>query len=178
MNSPESSLIQRAESAFRQLTISASDLNLASDQLGKYVADLDAALKKLNLGVTAWVPIRSGDSSDELDYWREDLGYAKIDGKWGISLRTVDGNYNYPDRDNVEKWLFNDAPRSLRLTAIQKLPILLEKLSEEATETTNKIRRKLAETEELAAAVKRVAEMPKSRPVAPRATEAGPKGEK
>ena len=31
-------------------------------------------------------------------------------------------NYNYPDDENIEEWLFGDAPRALRLQAIDKLP--------------------------------------------------------
>jgi hypothetical protein len=159
MKSNEGSLVQRVESSYRQLSAVASDLNSVSDELGKSISELDSALKKLNLGITVWVAIRGGTSPDEMEFWGEDLGYGKVDGKWGIALRTVSGNQNYPD-DDVEQWLFNDAPRSLRLSAIGKVPELLEKLSEEASETAKKIRGKLAETQEVAAVVKKVAGEP------------------
>ena len=159
MPSNEGSLSERVASSFRQLSAVASDLNSVSDELGKPIAELDVALKKLNLGVEVWVQLRGGDDMpDDPSYWSEDIGYAKVSGKWGISLRTVFGNYNWPDQETVENWLFNDAPRSMRLLGIGKIPELLEKLSSEAAETTNKIKGKLAEAHQVAAVVKEAAE--------------------
>jgi hypothetical protein len=149
------SLAGRVQSSYLQLSSVASDLNTVSDELGKSITEIDAALKKLNLGISVWVHIQ--DWSEDADYFYQDVGYAKVDGKWGIALRTVSGSHNCPDQDHVEQWLFNDAPRTLRLTAIQKLPDMLKKLSEEAVETTNKIKSKLAEAKEVAAAVKTAA---------------------
>jgi len=149
MPSSEGSLIQRVESSYRQLSAVATDLNFVSDELGKSILELDSALKNLNLGITVWVKLRGGDSGYELDYWSEDLGYGKVGGKWGIALRTVSGNHNYPDEETIETWLFNEAPRVLRLSAIGKVPELLEKLSKEASETATQIRGKLAEAQEL-----------------------------
>jgi hypothetical protein len=152
MSTNGNSLAERVKSSYLQLSGVASDLNTVSDELGKSVASVDSALKKLNLGVTVWVSIRDWDGED-LDYYREQIGYAKVDGKWGIALRTVSGNQNNPDRDNVEQWLFSDGPRKLRLSAIEKLPELLKNLSDEAVVTTEKIKSKLAEVQEVAAAV-------------------------
>jgi hypothetical protein len=153
------SLAERVQSCYVQLSSVASDLNTVSDELGKSVAEIDDALKKLNLGVSVWVNIH--DWEDEFDYYMEQLGYAKVDGKWGIALRTVSGDYRWPDQDKIEQWLFNDAPRRLRLAAIETLPDMLKRLSEEAVETTKKIKGKLAEAKEVAAAVKGAAEASK-----------------
>jgi hypothetical protein len=90
----------------------------------------------------------------------EDIGYAKIDGKWGIALRSVSGNV-VEDEERIENWLFNDAPRSLRLSAIEKIPELLQKLGEASVETTNKIKSKLVEAQAVAAAVRVAANPPK-----------------
>jgi hypothetical protein len=150
------SLAERVQSSYLQLSSVASDLNTVSDELGKSIAEIDLALKKLNLGVSVWVDINEWE--DDLDYYKEQLGYAKIDGKWGIALRTVSGNLNWPDRDEVEQWLFSDAPRRLRLAAIETLPDMLKSLSDEAVETTSKIKGKLAEAKEVAAAVKGASE--------------------
>lgn len=119
----------------------------------------DFALKKLNLGVSVWVNISGWE--EDLDYFMEQIGYAKVDGKWGIALRTVSGNHNWPDQDTVEQWLFSDAPRKLRVAVIEKLPEMLKSLSNKAAETTKKITSKLAEAKEVAAAVKGAAEAPK-----------------
>src|ERR1035437_2821986 len=91
-------LAQRVFSSFAQLSTVAADLNAVSDDLGKSVADIDAALKKLNIGISVWVKVRTWDGDDsrgDLSFWSEDLGFAKINGKWGISLRRVDGDYNH-----------------------------------------------------------------------------------
>jgi hypothetical protein len=153
------SLAERVQSCYVQLSSVASDLNTVSDELGKSIAEIDSALKKLNLGVSVWINVSDWD--DSRDYFMEQLGYAKVDGKWGIALRTVEGNYNWPDQDVIEQWLFSDAPRKLRLSAIEKLPEMLKKLSEEAVETTKKIKSRLREAKEVAAAVKGAAEGPK-----------------
>jgi hypothetical protein len=163
MPSKEGSLSERVASSYKQLSAVASDLNAVSDELGKSIAELDAALKTLNLGVTVWAAIRSGGGDEYCQtwHWSEEIGYAKIGGKWGIALRTVNGDHQYPDDDTVESWLFNDAPRSLRLSAIGNIPALLENLSKEAAETTKQIRSQLSEAQEVAAAVKKAAEKPK-----------------
>jgi hypothetical protein len=161
------SLADRVQSSFRKLSAAASELNLVSDDLGKSVGALDAALKKLNLGLTVWVSIRRTDDMDG-DHWAELLGYAKIEGKWGVALRTVSGNYMLPDKDEVESWLFNDGPRSLRLTAIGKIPELLENLSVEAEKTAKEVRTKLAEAKEVVAILKKAAEEPPPQVLAPK----------
>ncbi|SRR5258708_5022357 len=160
MPSNEDSLIKRVQFSYLQLSLVASDLNEVSDQLGKSVAELDAALKKLNLGISAWVSMRS-DEYEDGTYVIDQIGYAKVEGKWGITLRTMNGHVNWPDQEQVDTWLFNDSPRSLRLSAIAHIPALLEALSKEATENTQKIKARLAEAQEVATAVKAAAEMPK-----------------
>lgn len=160
MPSSGDSLSAKVQSSYRQLSTVASDLNAASDELGKPVADLDAALKKLNLGVSVWMHLRGNDDRDG-SYWSDDLGYSKVGGKWGIALRSVKGDVNWPDEERVEAWLFNDAPRELRVQAIGKIPELLDKLNEKAVETAKKIRERLADAQQLAAAVKEAADKPK-----------------
>lgn len=159
MTSSNESLASRVEVSYRKLSAVASDLNFTSDELGKSISDLDSALKKLNLGVSVWVHIRAEDEDDGW-FWSEDLGYAKIGGTWGIALRTVRGHYSDPDGESAEAWLFNDGPRLLRLSAIETIPQLLEKLSAEADETAKKIRIKLAAVQEVAAVVKKAADEP------------------
>jgi len=152
MSSTGDSLAERVQSSYLQLSAVASDLNAVSDQLGKYIAEVDDALKRLNLGVSVWVTIEGNE--DGPFYWTEDLGYSKIDAKWGITLRTVSGNYARDNEESIEAWLFNDAPRPLRMSAISKVPELLRKLSEEAVETTKKIKNSLKEAEQVVAALK------------------------
>jgi prefoldin subunit 5 len=157
MTNEETPLLERVRRYYSQLSSVAADLNAVSNELGKSITEIDAVLKKLNLGITTWVTIYSGDGNhdqDDYSYWSRDLGYAKVEGKWGISLRKVDGDSGIPDEATVEEWPFNDAPRSLRLEAIDKIPELLEKLSEEAVKATKNIRAKLGEAQAVAEVVK------------------------
>jgi hypothetical protein len=157
MSDEEIPLLERVASYYSQLSTVAADLNAVSDELGKSISEIDIALKKLNLGITTWVTIHSSDEDhphDDFSFWAREIGYAKIDSKWGISLRKVDGDCRDPDEATIEQWLFNDAPRSLRLEAIDKIPELLEKLSKEAVKTTKNIRARLSEAQAVAEAVK------------------------
>jgi hypothetical protein len=170
MSSTGDSLAERVQASYLQLSAVASDLNAVSDQLGKSIAEVDDSLKKLNLGVSVWVTIDGNE--DAPYYWNEDLGYSKIDGKWGIALRTVKGNYA-EDEERVEAWLFNDAPRPLRLSAISKLPELLKRLSEEAVETTKKIKSSLKEAQQVVVALKTAVLEPTSKEPAKRIIASG-----
>jgi hypothetical protein len=154
MTPEEGSLIERVQSSFGQLSAASANLNAISDELGKSVSEIDSALKRLNLGVSVWVAIRGNDWQD-LSYESEQIGYAKIDGKWGLGLRTVSGNHKRPDDESVHEWSFNDAPRFLRVGAIEKLPELLEQLTKEAEATARKISESVEQAKSVAAAISR-----------------------
>jgi hypothetical protein len=164
MSNNEIPLLERVASYYSQLSTVAADLNAVSDELGKSIAEIDVALRKLNLGITTWVAIQGGEE-DDYSFWSRDIGYAKVDSKWGISLRKVDGNHHDPDREKVEEWLFNDAPRSLRLEAIDRIPELLDKLSKDAIKTTKDIRARLTKAQAVAEAVKGAANNPERSPL-------------
>ena len=83
---------------------------------------------------------------------------TKIGDKWGIALRKQSGEYQYPNQDSEEAWLFNEAPRWMRIEAIGKIPDLLEALLKATEDTTKKINDKTAEVYELAVAMNVVAE--------------------
>jgi hypothetical protein len=144
------------QSSFERLSAAAITLNAASDELGKSIAKFDSALKKLNLGVAAWVAFSGGNDPNDPNgssYWSEEIGYAKVGGSWGIALRSISGDYEWPDQESCNQWLFNDAPRSLRIASIGKLPELLDNLTKEAEATTGRINGKLQQAEALAAAI-------------------------
>lgn len=96
-------------------------------------------------------------------YTIEELGYAKINGKWGIALRVRSGDGQHPEyEESVETWLFNEAARPLRLKAIKKIPELLNKLNEEAAKVTKELQAKLADAQTVAGAVQEAARGSKS----------------
>jgi hypothetical protein len=58
----------------------------------------------------------------------------------------------------AESWLFNDAPRTLRLRGIEKIPDLIEKLIADTEDTAKRIKAKLDQAKQLAAAVNSIAD--------------------
>src|SRR6478672_4090038 len=124
----DGSFSERVSSSYRQLSLAASHLNLVSDELGKSIAVLDAALKKLNLGIATW---------SRLDRWEDAfgnyssryLGYAKVNNSWGIALR------------------------ALRIEAVEKLPDLFENLIKEADVAIRKVKAQTLSARQLAAAL-------------------------
>src|SRR5579871_464661 len=112
-------LAHRVQKAYKLLSKVASDLNTSSDKLGASISALDDALRKINLGVSSWVHFSESHSEDNLQYSFEDIGYTKIGGKWGLSIRTVSGDER-AELDHVDQWPFNESPRGLRVKAVKK----------------------------------------------------------
>jgi hypothetical protein len=166
------SLSAKVQSSFSELSAVAAELNAVSDELGKSITELDEALRKLNLGITVWVDLVGSDGLPE-DSWfySEEIGYAKMNGRWGIALRTIDGDYNAPEEYHKEEaWLFNDGPRPLRLSAIKKIPEVLEKLSQEGRKLSERVKGELENAKQVAAVVKEAGATGKT----PRHATAGP----
>lgn len=137
----------RVENSFKQLAAAAQALNTASDDLAKVIRHLDATLKKLALEITVWVQVNG--TADETQYWANEVGYVKFEGKWCIALREVTG-YLQDNSDETEQvWIFSDAPRALRVEAVDKIPDLLEKLLQQAQQATENIERKIEQAAEL-----------------------------
>ena len=143
---------ERVQGSYKQLSLAATSLNSASDDLGQAMSVLDAALKRLNLGISAWVTL-SGNEDQCGEWWSRDIGYTKVGAEWGIALKTARGNHAWPEQDSEEKWLFNDAPRWMRIEGVGKIPDLLEALIKQAEDTTTKIKDKREEVFELAVAM-------------------------
>lgn len=151
MNLDSNTLSERVTTSFSKLTVAAKDLNKVSDELGKAISSIDSILQRLNLGVPTWTQIQGGeDPHSGMVYWSRDVGYAKIGNRWGIALCTREGDYSSPDEERCESWLFNDAPRWLRVEGIEKIPDLLEELIKNTEETTKKIKGKIDQAKQLA----------------------------
>src|SRR3954451_14289137 len=148
----DGSFSERVSSSYRQLSLAASHLNLVSDELGKSIAVLDAALKKLNLGISTWSRLDRWEDAFG-NYTSRYLGYAKVNNRWGIALRTVTGNNTAPEDSGVEEWLFNDAPRALRIEAVEKLPELFDNLIKEADVVIRKVKAQTLSARQLAVAL-------------------------
>jgi hypothetical protein len=153
MSSKKETLISKAQKSYQELATVARNLNTASDRLGKIIVELDEALKALNLGISSWVSFNYWEDAN-LDFSCDQVGYSKVGGKWGIAIRSSSGNLNWQEDTTQDgPWLFNDAPRKLRIEAIGKIPELLETLVKEVVATTTKINEKVRESQELAKAI-------------------------
>ncbi len=145
--------VERVQDSYKQLNSAAAELNGASDELTEAISILDAALGRLNLGISAWVVISGGDDDESGEWWDRRIGYSKIGKEWCIGLSSRSGNYHWGDHDSVEEWAFKDAPRWMRIEAIAKVPDLLEALVKQSQETTEKLRKRTEQVLELGAAM-------------------------
>jgi hypothetical protein len=147
-------------SSLKALSQSAVDLNTATHRLTKSIETLDNALKKLNLGISSWVETSLGGSQDGRFWSREELGYAKVSGKWGLALRASSGDECDTDgeHDTFTEWLFCDASRDMRIRALPHLPQLIAQLNTDAKSVTARISENVKEAEELAHAIELIAQ--------------------
>lgn len=137
-------------SLFKELADSSARLNSGSDELAKAIRPIDAALKKLNLGVSAWYAYRGSENPDsDGNYSYRRIGYAKVGGKWGLALSANSGN-TFDEADDYEAWLFNDAPRSMRIEALDYIPDLLQQLVKESNKVAEDLQKKAELANELA----------------------------
>jgi hypothetical protein len=121
-----------------------------SDELGKAINLLDESLKTLNLGIVHWHQF-AGDAQENGNYWAHCIGYAKVGPKWGIALRKASGNYEAPpEYEREEEWLFNDAPRQLRMDAVDHIPAMIDALITAGEKAVANIKTKTAEAKKLA----------------------------
>jgi hypothetical protein len=132
-------LSARINQSFKQLAGVAVALNEATEQFTAVTAPADELLKKLNLGVDCWVRYRTSEY-DNGNKRHFEIGYAKINGRWGMALRTLNDEPDEPEYTNIERWAFNEGPRGMRVDAIQKLPELLDELVKKAEKATRKLK--------------------------------------
>ena len=141
MSDQNDSLSERVNELLPSLAATAANLNDASKKLSELIERIDDALQRLNLGVSAWVTVQCGDDVDDsaVYSWSEQLGYNRIGRKWGLTLRRIEGYEGTLESIEEEKWPFNDAPRSLRIMAVPKIPELIKKLDREAQEMVEQV---------------------------------------
>ena len=85
------------EAKLKELPTTVQIVSAMDELLAKAMSGLDAALKKLNLGVSAWVTLSGKDGSQDGRswWWKREFGYTKD--KWGVALRTKSGDVDDPD---------------------------------------------------------------------------------
>jgi hypothetical protein len=167
MSPHEGTSVPNVRSSFERLSKTANSLNLASDRLNEALEQLNAALKKLNLGISSWVSFSTWEDGGASEV--EQIGYDKIKGKWGIGLRKVYEDLNSSDPSTGQpfleetEWHFSEAPREMRLRAIDHLNLMIDKLDVDAEKATQSIGLKTAEAEAFAAAISSIVDERPSR---------------
>src|SRR6266705_2500335 len=126
------------DAALKELTSLAQVLNKTSDDLTKHLTYVETALGALKLGVSVWVTLGKHNEISEPDTNGlrtpltivKMLGYSKYKNKWGLLFAEYceeffDGEYD-------QESFLRDAPREIRLAAVEKLPDLLKALIKKA----------------------------------------------
>ena len=93
----------------------------------------------------------------------EQVGYTKFESKWGIVIRRVGIRESAtalgaPQHELENIWSFHDAPRELRLEAIEKLPDLVMQIQTELTTMFEKVRSKAEKAQRLVDALSSASE--------------------
>lgn len=144
----------RISAAFSKLTESAKSINSISARLNKQIAAVENCLRQINVGVGCWTTINKGDSGRG-EYWSQNVGFTRINGKWCIAIQTLEGA-DWADADKTEDWPFAEAPRYLQPKAVDKIPELIESLIAATDAAAERLEEKILPAEEIATAVNAV----------------------
>ena len=146
------------EATLSKLAYVSDSINKSSDSLSKQILEVESALQRYCLGVSAWVLIYSWEVEVPVIGAMNTnvtrmlcLGYGKYCGKWGLLVSQCDDDV-VPSEGNVS--FLRDASRDVKLEAVGKLPDLLKELLKKATEVANEASAKAGVTQEIAAGLK------------------------
>ena len=151
MSQQNPSAFDRTTVALNELRPATQGVNDAAEQLAKSISSIERTLKSMNVNFEAWTTYRDGDDDHNFDHW--DVGYSRVNGRWGICVRTVTGSTYNPDEMTVTPWHFNESPLYLRPQAVTKLPELLEALVKTAPNVEQKLRAAADQAAQIAQAV-------------------------
>jgi hypothetical protein len=143
---------ERIAASFTQLSTCTQECNAAAADLAEAISKLDNALFTIKPVTAAWHDIARHDEPQTGNYWSREIGWAKVGDKWGIALKRTWGN-EYSDNHEEEAWPFKDAPRWMAVESVGKLPDLFEELLKRTRETTEKLKARTVQANELAAAL-------------------------
>ena len=153
MATPRVPLLDRAklQSSLKELAASADTLNSLSDQLNAQVAEVESAVNKTAIGLTASVNTEdwADERGDRYDIWR--ICYAKHQNKWGFTIEHHWGLEGFEESNQSETWAFKEAPREHRLKAVAKIPDLIDALVKKAKEFASNVSATMIYTQGLVA---------------------------
>ncbi len=137
----------------KQLSSASQTLSEASNKLTEQIKEIENSLASFNLGVVAWVKLRStleeAEAKDGTKYRLnrvDSLGYTKKNEKRALCVSSQLEEFE----DDFEWWLLRDAPRALRILAVDGIPNLLEEMVNRAKELTAEVKSKTGQAKSLA----------------------------
>lgn len=137
----------------KQLSSASQTLSQASNKLTEQIKEIETALASYNLGVIAWVELRRTREVFDEKYAPVDridrLGYSNKNGKWGLYASS-----DIVEVEDFQWWLLRDAPRELRLLAVDAIPKLLETMVAKAKELTTEVVSKTDRAKSLATSLR------------------------
>src|SRR5438477_2342628 len=128
----------------KQLSSASQTLSEASNKLTEQIKEIETALASYNVGIVTWVDLRRTSEEVEMEKGNnlrvtrvDRLGYSKKYGKWGLFASS-----SIEEPEEFEWWLLRDAPRELRILAVDAIPKLLEEMVSRAKQLTTDVRSK------------------------------------
>jgi hypothetical protein len=139
------------------LTSAAERLNRASDSVNAVISTVEAQLVTANVGIEVWLweALGSTDAVEptrgEMSWIAQLLGFAKVNGNWCLAVKSTrfvsgffEGDTSCPYQNEyleASPSPLLQAPRAIRIAALDHLPKLVELLTAEATRYTESIER-------------------------------------
>jgi hypothetical protein len=139
------------------LTNAAERLNRASDTANAIISSVEARLVSANIGIEVWLSdaLNSTDTVEpnpgEMSWISQFLGFAKVNGSWCLAVKSTrfvsgffEGNTACPYQQEflaAAPTPLSQAPRAVRIAALEYLPKLVERLIAEATRYAESIER-------------------------------------
>jgi hypothetical protein len=145
---------ERIGKSYKKLASITPGLHSAAEELSKTIDALNESLYILSLDVSAWHAIAQNEDENG-HYWSRSIGYTKLKHQWGIALREASGHKD-DNIHNEQVWAFSKAPPWMVIESIAKLPDLFETLIERVNDTTEKLKARTKQANELVAAVNAV----------------------
>lgn len=140
----------RMSAAFAKLRDSAHEIKTHSDALSREVRAIERALNAFDLRVASHTVISEWVAWDQDEFKRDYVAYLEVHQEWRIVIQHETGWNHDPENTHETTWLFDKAPQYMRIKAVDKLPELIEGLVATVDKTTERLKKKVEPTKELA----------------------------
>jgi len=150
---PDPAVLPPVISAFHEdLSAASAELASATSELNLPMEAVEQYLETLNIHIAAWVKVKGWD--DQYDnFWVRELGYDYVGDGWHIAIKEMSGNSNNPEDTVSRIWAFSKSPKKSRISAVDKLPELMQEIAKEAQKTARRLKEKAAEANAFASSL-------------------------